>query len=116
MRQVLSIFSLALFSGLSNAATLETPSFVVRIDTQCIEGDLICNNVSYHGISKKRGASITLRGKKVYTMCADRITPCRFIGYEFINGDVRYFVSETGNLSVTRGKKSLVSEKGNWKY
>jgi hypothetical protein len=47
-------------------------------------------------------------------MCADRVTPCRFLGYEFVRGNLRYVVLESGNLHVTRGKSVLVQEAGEW--
>jgi MOSC domain-containing protein YiiM len=42
------------------------------------------------------------------------VTPCRFLGYRFDNGDVIYEVSEDGLLRVTQGGKVLLQEQGEW--
>jgi hypothetical protein len=97
------------------AESLDTPSFKITIKG-CNEGDVSCDNVKYVGFSKKNGESITLTGKTVNTMSADGVTPDRFIGYEFKNGQTLYFVGEDGTLKVTQGSKVLVSEQGKWDW
>lgn len=101
-------------AGQAGAATLTTPSFVIEITENCGEGNIGCDNVSYVGTSKKSGNRIQLRGKTVHALCADGVTPCRFLGYEFKRGAVFYSVSEEGQLTVTQGKKILVQESGSW--
>jgi hypothetical protein len=98
----------------ANAETLLTPSFTVQIEVKCAEGNVTCDDVSYLGTNRKSGKSISLRGKTLHSMCADRVTPCRFLGYEFVRGNLRYVVLESGNLLVTRGKSVLVQEAGEW--
>jgi hypothetical protein len=97
------------------ADTLTTPSFVIDIQG-CEEGVISCDNVMYTGTSKKTGKSIKLRGKTLHTLCADGVTPCRFLGYEFRKGDVYYRVMEDGSLLVMQGKKILVEETGEWDW
>lgn len=97
------------------ARTLTTPSFIIRIEVHCGEGNVTCDDVTYIGTSKKTGESIKLRGKTKHSMCADRVTPCGFQGYEFWNGQTCYRVLENGDLSVTRQNKVLVQERGRWK-
>ena len=70
----------------------------------------------YTGTSKKTGKSIKLRGKTLHTLCADGVTPCRFLGYEFRKGSVYYRVMEDGSLLVMQGKKILVEETGEWDW
>jgi hypothetical protein len=106
---------LCLFTSYSALAEeLETPSYNVTIVSNCAEGEVSCDNVSYTGISKKTGKSISLKGSTWHSLCADGVTPCRFLGYKFKNGEVTYTVSEDGNLEVVKGNKVLFSEQGNW--
>ena len=94
---------------------LDTPSYNITIQSNCEEGSVSCDNVSYTGVNKKSGKSITLKGSTSHTLCADGVTPCRFLGYQFKNGDTSYFVSEEGGLEVTNGDEVLVSETGTWR-
>lgn len=96
------------------ARTLTTPSFIIQIHVNCAEGNVTCDDVTYIGTSKKTGESIKLRGKTKHGMCADRVTPCGFQGYEFWNGQTYYRVLDNGDLSVTRKNKVLVEERGRW--
>lgn len=50
----------------------------------------------------------------MHSLCADGVTPCRFLGYEFRNGVFRYLVFESGGVRVVRGNKVLVDEPGEW--
>ena len=97
------------------ADTLKTKNFVVHITRNCPEGQVVCNNVSYTGTRLRTGESITLTGRTVYRMCSDKVTPCQFLGYEFLNRDYRYFVTESGTLKVYKQKKLLLEESGSWK-
>ncbi|MDO9359510.1 MAG: hypothetical protein Q7T70_11015 [Polaromonas sp.] len=100
--------------GLAHADTLTTQSFSIQIQSNCAEGDVVCDDVTYRGKSRRTGQSLVLKGKTMHSLCADGVTPCRFLGYEFRNGPFRYVVYENGGLLVTRGKKVLVEETGNW--
>lgn len=98
------------------AATLTTKNYVVNIATNCEEGTVTCDNVTYRGISKQTGKAITLKGSTKHTTCADGITPCRFLGYEFKSGNITYLVLESGLLQVFKGKSEvLLEEQGKWK-
>ena len=108
---LLSISGISFAQGA--ASTLTTPSFVIEIQG-CEEGVVSCDDVLYTGTSKKTGKSIKLRGKTLHTLCADGVTPCRFLGYEFRKGGVYYRVMEDGSLLVMQGKKILVEETGEW--
>lgn len=109
-------FTLLLCAGASEASTLTTPSFVVRIEVKCEEGNVTCDNVTYVGKSRKTGKSIALRGRTLHGRCADGSAACRFQGYEFRNGATRYLVLEDGRLIVRRKDKVLLEEKGSWAW
>ena len=116
MKPYLFIVLLGISFGQACADTLTTPSFVVDIQVRCEEGAISCDDVLYTGTSKKTGNSIKLRGKTLHTLCADGVTPCRFLGYEFRKGGVYYRVLEDGSLLVMQGKKVLVEETGKWDW
>ena len=103
------------FAGVCDARTLSTPSFEVTIETLCEAGNVSCDDVSYTGVSKKTGKSISLKGSTHHSRCADGVTPCRFLGYIFRNGDVSYVVTEEGLLVVSRKSRVLMQEAGHWK-
>lgn len=116
MKQLTSAAAALLLAVSARADTLLTPSFSIEIKVHCAEGDVSCDKVGYVGKNRKTGSAVSLRGKTLHTLCADGVTPCRFLGYEFKNGDVRYRVLESGELLVTQGKKVLVQEQGEWRY
>jgi len=104
------------FMPLPAAATqrLVTDSFEITIEVRCSEGVVGCDNVRYTGVHRKTGRSIKLVGQELHTRCADGVTPCRFLGYAFKNGNVSYAVWDDGTLSVKQGERVLVQEKGTW--
>ncbi len=96
------------------AETLKTENFRITISNNCSEGSVTCNDITYVGQELKTGSSIRLKGKTLNLMCRDRVTPCRFIGYEFRNKNYRYLVTEDGRLQVYRSTKLILDEKGAW--
>jgi hypothetical protein len=102
--------------GTACAETLSTPSYLVTIERQCPEGEVTCDRVSYLGENRKTGARLALRGETVHALCADGVTPCRFLGYRFKNGRTTYLLLEEGRLQVRRGGKLLLDEAGEWCY
>lgn len=119
LRLQLSISGLLLIASASAfaAETLTTPNFVITITRHCAEGHVSCDEVTYRGVAKKSGKAITLKGGTMHTTCADGVTPCRFLGYRFRNGDITYLVWESGVLEVRQGKdKPLLEERGVWAY
>jgi hypothetical protein len=118
----------------SNASTLRTESFQVQITSNCEEGNVVCNNITYVLTEIETAVTITRQGRTVHRLCADRVTPCQFLGYEFVNtaykdptdgSDLthteyapikyRYFISDDGLLQIYRNKKLTISEQGIWK-
>jgi hypothetical protein len=96
------------------ADTLTTKGFKIDIQVNCEEGNVTCNRVSYRGQDLKTGKSLRLSGKTVHSLCADGVTPCRFLGYEFRNRNYRYVVTEAGLLEIYKSGKLLVSQQGTW--
>jgi hypothetical protein len=78
---------------------------------------VVCDNVSYHAMSHKSANQLRLNGKSLFRMCADGVTPCQFLGYQFKNGNTTYTVwdlQDSGRLEVTQAGKALVDETGRW--
>lgn len=100
----------------SFASELKTKNYTITIETHCEEGVVSCGDVTYVGTHNKTGKSIMLLGSTWHSMCADGVTPNRFIGYRFINGDISYLVFEEGLLEVYRGDELLLREEGTWTY
>jgi hypothetical protein len=97
------------------AIDLDTPNYTVTITSNCEEGEVTCDDNTYHGVSKRSGNEITLKGSSMHRLCADGITPCQFLGYQFKNGNITYFVYESGLLEVVDNKgKVFVTEQGEW--
>lgn len=108
---------LLLASAFTFAQQLDTPNYKVEIQQLCPEGEVQCQQVLYKGTSKVSGASIELKGTAWHSLCADGVTPCRFLGYQFKNGRIRYLVHESGLLQVIGSSgKVVLEEQGVWDY
>lgn len=105
---------LAVLPAIANAETLVTRNYTVTVEVNCEEGNVTCDDVTYRGVSNKTGKTIVLKGTTRHTICADGVTPCKFLGYQFKKGNMTYFVSDSGMLRVSSGKKVLVDEAGEW--
>lgn len=95
-------------------ATLTTTNYVVTITSQCEEGQVTCDNVTYSGRSKLSGEELELQGETMHLLCGDQQTPCRFLGYRFYNEGYEYQVFDSGVLRVRRGDKLVLDERGQW--
>jgi hypothetical protein len=116
---IIAFLSMTISLVLSQAAladTLRTKDFRVTITNNCQEGEVVCNNVTYKGVNVNTNASIQLQGRTVHTLCADGVTPCRFVGYEFSNGNYRYLVTEEGRLQVYQNGKIVLNQRGSWEH
>jgi hypothetical protein len=96
------------------AETLTTKQFRIEIQRKCAEGNVTCDRVSYLGKDLKTGKSLRLSGRTTHSLCADGVTPCQFLGYEFQNQNYRYVVTDGGLLRVYQGEKLLLSQQGKW--
>jgi len=104
----------ALLSLNSYSHTLDTPDFTITITCQQKEYEVGCDSAIYEGISKKTGNKINLQGKQLMKLCADGVTPCHSLGYEFYNGNIRYLVTDDGELIVSQGDEILLQQAGHW--
>ena len=100
--------------------TLITDSQEIRIVVRCPEGEVSCDRVAYHGKDRKTGKSVRLTGSTLHTLCADGVTPCRFLGYRFRSGNLVYSLLEdpdgqTGTLVLSKDGKTLLEERGVWR-
>ncbi len=109
---MLPIAALPVWAGAALGETLKTKNFSVTITRNCPEGNVTCNKVTYYGKNLKTGNSIRLTGKTIHKTCADGVTPCQFLGYEFRNRDYLYRVTADGKLQVYQGKKLILQERG----
>lgn len=109
---LLPIVTLPFWSGAALAETLKTQNYNIKITRNCAEGNVTCNNVAYYGRNLKTGASVRLTGKTIHTTCADGVTPCRFLGYEFRNKQYLYRVTQNGELQVYQGNRLILEERG----
>ncbi len=114
MRKLMSTLCALLAAGAVQAQeVLVTPNYAVTV-IGCKEGSVSCDDARYIGVSRKSGKVLTLKGRTLHTLGADGVTPSRFLGYEFRNGNTVYRVSQEGVLDVRQGEKVVVSEKGKW--
>ncbi|MDJ0660038.1 MAG: hypothetical protein QNJ42_11195 [Crocosphaera sp.] len=93
---------------------IKTENYRIILRSYCIEGAVTCNHVSYEGINLHTGDSIQLAGKTIHTTCVDGVTPCRFLGYQFVNGDYTYIVRSDGSLLVYQANNLILQEEGTW--
>jgi len=100
----------------SRTSVLETFRYRVTITIPCAEGEVTCNRVTYRSVDKRSGGTLSLTGRTEHELCADGRTPCRFLGYAFARGPYKYFVSESGELIVHKGKKEVLRELGHWHH
>lgn len=91
---------------------LETKSFVVKIYSSCLEGELVCNKVKYESLNKSNGHSLILKGETINRSC--NAASCDLVGYQFENGAYKYIVYLSGKLIVVKNDQVIFSEKGSW--
>src|SRR5712692_10363225 len=82
--------------------TYITENYEVTIIEHCAEDETFCRNVTYIGKSKKTGKSVKLKGSQTIRPCADGVTPCQMMGWEFFSGPYRYAITDSHSLWVTR--------------
>ncbi|EAW34457.1 hypothetical protein [Lyngbya sp. PCC 8106] len=100
--------------GLAQSRVLITPNFRIEIEKLCPEGVVICDHIRYIGTDRKTGSSLELMGRTYHTTGADGVTPSRFVGYIFENGEYKYILSPEGHLRILQGETVLLEEKGKW--
>lgn len=108
-RIVLCAVLTCVWASFANAITLVTPSYEIKIDSLCEEGNVTCDNVAYKGIRKSDGASLTLTGRTL-----NRKNSFSLYGYEFKNGDYFYYVMNNAEFFIQKDGKTISSEQGYW--
>ena len=115
MKLLLALY-LSVISFTTLSSQLETNNYNITVTVNCMEGNVTCDKVTYEGVNKNNGKSITLNGATWHTYSEDG-TPSRFLGYRFKSGNIDYLVSESGKLSVIRNKTEvLLEESGAWSW
>lgn len=95
------------FTNSAGAETLRTEHFQIKINRRCAEGNVSCDRVTYVGRDLRTGKSIRLNGRTV-----NSARSYSFKGYEFQNGDYRYFVGSDNALLIYKGGRLILSEQG----
>jgi hypothetical protein len=112
--RVLAAVLLAFAVPAAAGERLLTESYDITIDVRCPEGVIGCDDVRYTSVHRNSGRTLKLAGAEMHTLCADKVTPCRFLGYVFRHGRRRYYVWEDGTLAIKQGDKLLLQEAGKW--
>lgn len=108
------LLAASLMSCSALAADLETETFRISIESRCGEGHVTCNDVAINAHDKRGGKSVVTTGETWHTTCADG-SPCRFLGYRFVDGDSTYLIHQSGLLQVVKGRDEvLLNEEGEW--
>lgn len=91
-----------------------TENYRITITRNCTEGYVSCDDIRYVGVNRHTGASIRLRGRTLHTRCIDG-SPCRFLGYSFINQSYEYRVMDE-ELLIYRSGQLIFQERGRWQH
>ena len=107
---------LCLFSGSAISAELVTQHYRLNVVVNCGEGQITCDDIDLTAINRQSQKIIfQTKGHTRHVMCADGITPCRFLGYECKIKNMTFFLAEDGTLTITADKSDIViNEKGEW--
>jgi len=113
-KYLIIIFVLTL-SPIAFGETLVSKNFTIKVERQCSEGEVTCNDVKFimslPGIDK----SSVITGKMVHSKCADGTTPCGMQGYKFYSGGGTYFLNNSGFVTITDKEGNiLLAEQGKW--
>ena len=105
-----------MFSNVS-AQTLVTDSFKIMIEYDCNEGEVTCDKIHFLINAAGSDEKKSYIGNTLHSICADGITPCTFLGYEFEAHGLKYIIYTSGTLEVInyQGKQTLL-ETGKWVY
>jgi hypothetical protein len=98
------------------SAEFVTQHYKLIIIANCKEGNVTCDDVDLIAINRESENIIfQTKGRTQHSLCADGVTPCGFIGYEFKIKNVTYFVTSDDTLIITADKSDIVvKEKGVW--
>jgi hypothetical protein len=108
VRSVLVGVALVLAHGWVQAVALISDSYDVTVQTLCPEGYVSCDRLVLRGVHKLTGRRLHLKGRSMHSMCADGVTPCRYLGDQFEGRSYVYFFSSEGWLLVKDSKGRLL--------
>jgi hypothetical protein len=94
------------------ALVLKTDHYVATIYRGCVTAKPNCDPPELALLDATGISTARFRGRLVFTACGKKV--CALDGYEFSTATVRYFVSMSGNLSITSGMNKIVDEPGKW--
>jgi len=99
-----------------HAAEFVSPAARATVTVNCPEGEVSCDDVDLELLRIPAGEVIHARGRTLHTLCRDGVTPCRFLGYEFIDGDTRIRLYESGVITIEGGDGGdILRETGEWR-
>jgi hypothetical protein len=108
------LFLLILLSFDVYAEVLKTPSYEIEIGS-CPEGYVSCDTIPIDVKNLKTGIASSYIGGTLHTLCADGVTPCRFLGYDFTGEIGKFHLYENGFLEVSdESGQAILSEQGHW--
>ncbi|MEY8712905.1 hypothetical protein [Mangrovibacter phragmitis] len=95
----------------NDTLSITTKNYQITITDNCEEGEIACNDVTYHSVNKKNHTELTLSGHTINIGQSED-----FRGYDFSNGEYLYRLrpeeDDTWSLYVIKGDKTLLQEKG----
>ncbi|MCC5880306.1 MAG: hypothetical protein JJU03_10495 [Idiomarina sp.] len=99
--------------------TLTTPEYQVALYSGCAEGEVSCDQISAQ-LQQPGSEARELNGSTMHTLCADGMTPCRFLGYYLSDQDYAYRILENGQLHIKQcsdlGCEDIYNVRGSWHY
>ncbi len=112
------IFTAPVFAvNSSNEPFVVTKTYNIYVSVNCQEGEISCDNVTYHAVNRKNHQEITLKGHVV-----NKKPSMDFARYEFDNGEYSYtltpdYAANSSNedawvLSVYKKNALVFSEEG----
>ncbi len=111
----LSVACLMVAGGVNaDERVLITPSYELKMDSRCVEGEVSCNQYTLQGRERHNGEPLMLQGRSMHTTCADGKTPCRFLGYRFDQSERSFLITEDGLLNIYHGDSLILHEQGRW--
>ena len=100
--------------------TLVTGGYEVTLRTECAEGEVSCERIYADALALEDNQTRALSGSTLHTLCADGVSPCRFLGYQLSDDTYDYRVLENGQLHIQRcdefGCESIYNEQGQWHF
>ena len=103
---------------LSWTETLTTSTYTIRIEWNCPEGYVTCDNITFKVQGNKEKGFKECKGTTKHSIGTDGVTPSRFLGYYFedILG-FKYNLSVDGILEVKDSSgKVILLEEGQFNY